>query len=200
MVAEPGGCGGDWVGSECMGRSSPPSTSGSGTVNFVNGFNEKGRSWERAMAPPFKGKRHHGSPQAIQDGQNQMIAAMTALTEVITAALLEAPMVPPAVPPLIAQSPPTGEVANPAVANPVQNPLVAEPTPVTGIGSVHQQPLLAENNGHPNDMREHRYLEHERAVHMAACYNFFAEEDEYTDEEVCMTSYYDHLDEIASHE
>jgi hypothetical protein len=59
---------------------------------------------------------------------------------------------------------------------------------------------LRVGTGRPNDVREHPYPEHERAVHMAACYNYFAEEDEYTDEEVCMTSYYDHLDEIASHE
>ncbi|KAG5531173.1 hypothetical protein RHGRI_025959 [Rhododendron griersonianum] len=54
--------------------------------------------------------------QAVRDGQNQMIAAMAALTEAITAALPVAPVVPPVIPP-----PPPAAAA--AAANPLQNPL-----------------------------------------------------------------------------
>ncbi|KAF7124681.1 hypothetical protein RHSIM_Rhsim12G0101800 [Rhododendron simsii] len=94
--------------------------------------------------------------QAVRDGQNQMIAAMTALTEAITAALPRAPVIPPAVPPVAPQQPAAGVVPDPAAAaaanpaNPVQNPQnpqIGGPAPVTGTGSVHQQPLQAENNG-----------------------------------------------------
>ncbi|KAG5553174.1 hypothetical protein RHGRI_011144 [Rhododendron griersonianum] len=57
--------------------------------------------------------------QAVRDGQNQMIAAMAALTEAITAALPVAPVVPP----VIAQPPPAAAAANAAAAeNPLQNP------------------------------------------------------------------------------
>ncbi|KAG5531708.1 hypothetical protein RHGRI_026360 [Rhododendron griersonianum] len=69
--------------------------------------------------------------QAIRDGQNQMIAAMAALTE--TAALLAAPVVPPAVPPVIAQPPPATATANAAAAanpaNPLPNPVQNPPNP-----------------------------------------------------------------------
>ncbi|KAG5544237.1 hypothetical protein RHGRI_016856 [Rhododendron griersonianum] len=72
--------------------------------------------------------------QAVRDGQNQMIAAMAALTEAITAALPIAPVVPPIVPPVIAQPPLAAAAANP-LQNPVQNPQNPQtggPAPLTG--------------------------------------------------------------------
>ncbi|KAG5524173.1 hypothetical protein RHGRI_030991 [Rhododendron griersonianum] len=71
--------------------------------------------------------------QAIRDGQNQMIAAMAALTEAITAALPVAPVVPPVIPP----PPPAAAAAaaNPlqtSPQNPLQNPVQNPQNPQTG--------------------------------------------------------------------
>ncbi|KAG5564509.1 hypothetical protein RHGRI_000629 [Rhododendron griersonianum] len=70
--------------------------------------------------------------QAVRDGQNQMIAAMAALTEAITAALPVAPVVAPVVPPVIAQPPPAAAAAANPLQNPFQNPVQNPQNPQTG--------------------------------------------------------------------
>ncbi|KAG5565736.1 hypothetical protein RHGRI_001602 [Rhododendron griersonianum] len=74
--------------------------------------------------------------QAVRDGQNQMIAAMAALTEAITLVLPAVPVVPLAVPPIIAQPPPATATANAAAAanpaNPLPNHVQNPPNPQTG--------------------------------------------------------------------